>query len=671
MEPNVVKASQEIMEEQMSMSDALNIYLTEDKIKEIIGKRIENGQKYWDKELNLKQIREDNENRWRNNNFEVGGNSLYDFQVEYRDNRIFVSVETLAASLVSKIPVPEVIEAQDSDASRELAESYETVLFRKAEDLNVKSVLQMIVRHLLMGYRIGVAKCSWDFSAGRIVEGKHIGDVYTTYIRPHKIVLDEEAENPDDVPLIAENLSGTLEELAFKFPSKKDKLLAKTRKSKGEKHVGMATKLGYWEVWFSFYDTDGNKREGVAWKYQDLLFDHGLNPYYIYEGERSNYFDAPKKPYILFNFLRSGKYALDDTSLTEQAANQQDILEKRGRQIVENADQAYAAKIFNTQQINARDAEKYTGDPRKNILVKGDVRTAFARVGAEHLPSYVIQDKYDARNEIDNIFGTHAPLRGEKTDSPTLGQEVLSQRSDLGRTAYLTEAIEAGASKIYQYMTQLFKVFAEEEHIVKYLGETGKTTFITFSGDKIEDGMEIRVHQGSLMPDDKLADRNEAVELAKVGGRIDPLTFMEKWHADKPREKAKRLFYFLFAPDQYATQVLQEAEQGGDPEAQQTMQTLLSGQAVPPKENPSKQYLATIEAFVKSPSFKQLEPQIQQLVIDHLRGTIELAKGGLSGQPAGGQPAASPQPAPAPAPQGGGMPSLSSLFSSVFNRGAK
>src|SRR3990167_3277714 len=163
-EPNLVNASNEIMEDQMSLSDSLSLFLTEEKIKKILGKRIEDSRKWWNTEMDLDSTRENNEKRWLNKNFEVGGNSLYDYQVEYRDNRIFVSVETLASSLASKVPVPEITEAFDTDASRELAENFGMGLYRRAEDVFLKSKLQMIVRHLLMGYRFGAAKVFWDFN---------------------------------------------------------------------------------------------------------------------------------------------------------------------------------------------------------------------------------------------------------------------------------------------------------------------------------------------------------------------------------------------------------------------------------------------------------------------------------------------------------------------------
>jgi hypothetical protein len=637
-------------------ASSLSLDLTEDQLLQVINTRVEDSVAWWEKEQTIKKIREDNEKRWLNRNYEVDSKSqLYDFEAPYKDNRIFVSIETLVSSLVGQLPEPILTEGQDTDASRELAGNYGKVLKRKSEDWGLKAKFQMVARHLLIGYRVGVMKYTWDFQSGGLKEdGDYYGDPSIVTLRPHKVVFEQEAEDRDNIPLVAEYMNATVEELGYKFSDKKDAIYALMAAETGNYRT-LGKRTGYVEIWFTYLDSNGKKREGVCWKIKDLLMGSGLNPYFNYKTEagKSNYFDAPKKPYVLFNFLSLGKYVIDDTSLTEQAANQQDILEKRGRQSVNNADQAESTKIFNTQMINAGDAENYVGDPKQSILVDGDVRAAFARVPPPLLPNYVTEEKFDARNEVDNIFGTHAPLRGERTKSPTLGQEVMSQRSDLGRNRTLSEELEVGAVKIFGGITQLYKVFATEEHFVKYSDQqTGRTSFVAFSADKIEDGMEIHIQAGSMMPDDKTVDKSDAIELAKLGGRVDPLTFFEKLHYQNPREAAKRLVYFLWTPDRYMNEILQiEQTTGQDQEAMAVLQRLTAGEAVPPKEGASKSYLATFEGFIKSPAFQQLDPEAHQLVVDHLRATLQLVKQSM------GAPGNPQTPPAGPTPPAGGPPS--------------
>ena len=220
-------------------------------------------------------------------------------------------------------------------------------------------------------------------------------------------------------------------------------------------------------------------------------------------------------------------------------------------------------------------------------------------------------------------------MRGEKTSSPTLGQEVLSQRADLGRTNTLSESLEEVSTRIFGNITQLYKVFALQEHMVKHLGSDGQSTYIKFSRDKIEDGIEIRVRAGSLEPEDKLSDRNEAVDLAKTGKIIDPLTFAEKWHLPKPMEAARRSFYYMFMPDRYASEILKVGQPEGMEEAFVTIRKISAGEFVPGKEDATSEYLQGYSNFVNSDVFKQLDPEVQRLHTLHLKETVEIVKRNL------------------------------------------
>src|SRR3990167_6125764 len=92
MEPNRTDtlSNPELREDVLSRADALSLSLTPERIIEIIGRRVGDSEKFWNEKLGLKTVREENEKRYLNQNFEVGTNSLYDYQVPYKDNRIFI-----------------------------------------------------------------------------------------------------------------------------------------------------------------------------------------------------------------------------------------------------------------------------------------------------------------------------------------------------------------------------------------------------------------------------------------------------------------------------------------------------------------------------------------------------------------------------------------------------
>lgn len=622
-------------------TEAFSLGMKDDDLLAMVKSKLAASTAFWDKTYNLTTVRKNNQMRWENKNLEVSpdGGVLYDFQVPYRDNRIFTSVETLMGALASKMPEPVVLEAFDTDASRELAQNYGQVLMRWADEVNLVGNFQQAIRHLLQGYRVGIIKWWWDFYDGIMKpDGSFYGMPKVRVCQPDRLVIGDKATNPADVPFIAEFMSSTLDELLIRFPEKKTELFKQAGITNGEYDWRLLNKeADYVESWFTFY-SEGQRKEGVCWTLGDtILLDSGINPYFNYtEAEGTNIHPRPMKPYALINFLNTGKWALDDTSLTEQAATLQDVLEKRGRQIVENADQANSTKVFNVNMIDATAVERYVGDPNQSLMVKGSVNEAFKREPPALLPSYVLQDKYDARNEIDNIFGTHAPLRGEKTASPTLGQEQLSQRSDLGRLEVLSQSLEVSANAIYAGVTQLYKVFGVEEQMMRFLGPEGKTAFYKFSRDKIEDGIEIKIQHGSMRPDDVTMDKMQAMEIAKIGGQIDPLTLAEKMHWPKARELAKRMISFAWMPDQYIKEVLGQGADEGQQEVIQTIQRINTGRPVEAKADASKDYIAGYRSYLSSPAFQQLPLPLQQLHLAHVKATLAASKGSLSGKKSGG-----------------------------------
>lgn len=617
----------------------LALDLQETDILRIIGKRVSDGTDFWNKEMRLDQVRDQAEKYYRGDTYDE--NDLYDFQIPYKNNRIITAIETLIPMIVAQPALPIVTEGKDSDESRQMAHDLESVLLAKYEDLYMKQKFGMVARHLMVGYRVAILKYRFDPDGGETdpETGEKKGCYIVETVRPSKVVFDAEATDPDNIPLIAEYMTATIEELTWRFPAKKDKIFKHFGIVRGVK-TQLARKVGYVEVWFSYYDKAGKQQEGLAWRLgENLLLGSSKNPNWNYEEftqtdgkyQRNNFFDRPRKPYIIINHLNLGRFIIDDTSLSEQAQPLQDVLEKRGRQIVENADQAASGLVLNSKMISPEDAAKIIGDPTEKIMVAGDVREAAARLPYNVLPAYVINDKNDARAEIDNIFGANAALRGEDTKSDTLGIQVLSQRANSGRLQTITDAIEDGADKLYKALVQMMKVYGDEPEIERFTTSDGKTQFIDWNRDKIEDGIKVRVKAGSALPKDKVALRNETIQLASV---LDPLSLAEGLDKPNPKEFAKRLVYYRFFMDKYLA-LLDDDGSVVDNQAIADIHILTTGQVPPLPEEPSKKYLSTIEKYLSSGGFQQIQdPAIKQNIVDFAKAVNDRAKLGMGEMPA-------------------------------------
>lgn len=649
--PNLVD-SQETSERRegliVDQGQPLALNLSDEQVASIIGNRVSEAEQWWNSELKLDEARKKSERYYLNESYSE--DDLYEFQVPYKNNRILTAVETLVPMITAQPAEPVVTEAQDTDESRQLAYDLGDVLLAQYEDMYLKAKLSMVARHLMVGKRVAVLKYRFDPSIGRLnADGSRRGKTVVEVVRPEKIVFERESADPDNISLIAEYLTATVEGLVFSFPAKKEEIYKHFGITRGVKSQ-LQKIVGYMEVWFSYYEEDGTKKEAVAWKLGNVVLDKIKNPnwnYDEYEVDETtgklvnlNFLDKPSKPYILFNHLNLGKWIIDDTSLTEQALPLQDVLNKRGRQIVENADQAASGLVINSNMMSQDDAAKLIGDPTEKIMVGGDVRQAAARLPVNQLQGFVIQDKYDARGEIDNIFGSNAPIRGESSGIETLGQEILSQRANLGRLQSITDSIEDGMDKLYKAMVQMMKVYWDEPEIVRFQSSEGKTRFIDWSRDKVEDGIQVRVKAGSTLPKDKFALRNETIQTMAI---LDPLSIAEGLDKPHPKEFAKRIVYYRFFMDKYLTEILGGGEEGVDPTALADIQALLAGQVPEPPESPSKEYLATLEKFITSNGFKSIaDPQVKQLVLDFVVKVKENAKAGI-GEEEGGLPEAAPE----------------------------
>lgn len=635
----------------------LSLELDEKDILRIIGKRVEEAETFWNKNLKLDEVREKADKYYVGDTVDI--DEMFDFQVPYKNNRMLTAIETLLPMLTSQIPQPVVTEGRDTDESRELAHDLEDVLVANYDDFGIRRGFTRVGRHILIGKRVGIFKYRFDPDSGeKKPDGTRKGKIIFESVRPEKIVFDADASDPDNIPLIAEYMSDTIENLANRFPTKKDEIFRHFGIVRGVK-TQVSKKVGYIEVWFSYIDAEGETQEAVAYKLDKILLGATKNPNWNYDEfeqmedgkyRRLNYFDRVQKPYILVNHINTGKYIIDDTSLADQAMPLQDILEKRGRQIVENADQASSGLVLNSNMISPDDAKKLVGDPTEKIMVDGDVREAAARLPYNMLPAFVINDKNDARAEIDNIFGANAAMRGEKSDNNTLGELVLSQRANSGRLQTITNAFEDACGReygLYPAMVQMMKVYWDEPEIVRFTPTEGKTRFIDWQSDKIEDGVKVRVKEGSAVPKDKMTRKKETVELSAV---LDPLTLAEGMDWPNAKEVARRIVYYRFFMDKYLSEILADDGSMVDQQAMADIQALVNGQTPPVPEEPSKKYVATLDRFLNSQGFQGIQDvQVKQNVINFAKMVNDKAKGGI-GEP--GQPQSEQNPgAPTPAEQ--------------------
>jgi hypothetical protein len=578
---------------------------------------------YWNDTKKLKEVRERNMNLWLPSHWQ--GKEVYDYQEEYlyQDPKIFISVETICSVVNNRIPQPNVMPGQDNPISRQIAQDVQKVMYAHSTKFRVSDIFRISTRNLLLK-RIGLIKLRWDANYGKD------GEIVPEFVDPADMIVDQDAKWGEVPRFMGQKIRNkTGEELCGLFPDAKQQIYAllgvQRRDSKGDLvayKTQLGKKLDIWEVWFRYWDADQEKYGGGL-AYLDKNFQKVLgkmrNPNWNYKDEddaAANVLDFPAPPYIPINYLNDGSSWIDLTTMVEQAAALQAILNRRGFQIMENAEQAGGGLIFNTNMITKADIQKLSGSPDERIGVKGNVNQAVMRVAPPPLPNYVIEDKNDARSEIDNVFATHDITRGEDSGSKTLGQDQLQQSQDYTRMDDIARAVERQAQYYYRYLAQMMKVYYTEDHWFWAAGEDGQFDHVMMKSDMIEDGVDISIETNSTLPPNKAAQLKFATELA-TPQLIDPLSLYEVGTGGtlpSAQKMIERLVKWRTDPMSFVEDAKTDEI---DRNAFMDIQILLRGEMPKPRDDITPEYLRFLNNYMTSSgNFMKQEDDIKSLFVE-------------------------------------------------------
>jgi len=615
--------------------EPFDLGMEDDELISALSKRISDSRSFWETDQKLKERRKLLEEYWRG---EHRIRDLYDYQhPAYIDNRVYMHVEHITQVANSQLAEPVVTSFSKAKGDKDLATSFGEYLLAYADNHGWLNVNRVVTRNLLLQF-IGIKKIFWDDNMGPISRrtGLPMGNVNIQFVRPNNIIIDRYAVPFSNPSIVTEIVRKTTDEWIDQFPSKKALLEGKVGKNK---------LLTLFESHFTYLNEEGAPREGVVffsdqlnevihktkdrdWDEEGEVGNDGLTTY-------KNMLDMPNKPYAFLTMNNLGKHFIDDTTPIEQFLPLQDILNQRGQQIKDNAEEVRGSKIFNKRMVNKEDAARFTNDPGSHILVNGDVRQAATNLVPPEVPNWVIEDKLDARSEGDNIVGVHGPTRGERqgTDQPTTIQ--LLKEGDFQRSSDLIAGIERMDEYAYKYAAHLMKLNYTEEHYEAVMGSDGRRTFIGMTASSIPQS-GITVKGGTTLPTDKLSQREEALDLGKAN-KIDNITFFERLGFPNPREMARKLFLHEVAPDQlYIGEIDIE-------EAEEDVERLKAGEAPEMPDKISEGYVNVMVKFLQSDEFQELSPELQQQAQEYIGQVTETAKGQVAEAQPQGEPQGEPQ----------------------------
>lgn len=582
-----------------------------------MNRKIKDSQDYWNDPTgyNLEYVR--NANVRMHMGRQIDRSRLYTYQVPYVDNEIFVGVESVVAYTTASSPQAEVFPATDTPASKILAGDLEKVLTAHGEKFDLPTKLVGAVRNLYLK-RLGVLKLVFDPYCGED------GDIVPQVIDPDHIIVDKNAKQGENPAFIAETLKATVEDLINMFPNKKDEIFTSLGIQRGTPKQMGAT-IAYKEVWFTYWD-EGKKCEGLVWFFKDVVLDKKKNPNWLYKDEGvkvSNFLDYPMKPYIFFNYINDGSHLIDLTTPVEQAAPLQDILNKRGRQITENAETANETLVFRGGAITADAAQNLTGDPNQKIILdskQDPVSSAYGTIPPHFLPNYVIDDKMDLRNTIHNILGTPSQFRGDdgSKQTDTLGEAVMIKNQASGRQDAIVRAIDVGMEKYFKLLTQMMKVHYTEKHYFTINGDDGNFDFIEMSRESIEDRATVNSQSGSTLPYDKGKQEAVAINLAKMN-MIDPYNLYRDLHLPNADKRFDAFVKWTMDATALKESVIDDL---ADRSAYIDYVTIMDGREAKPREDVGDDHILAHRKQMMTDKFLNADVEVQQAFINHVQAEV-------------------------------------------------
>ena len=437
-------------------------------------------------------------------------------------NHIFSSIKSVTPFVTSKPAEPVVyprkynIEEEKTEEAKKISLYAQEVIKKIYENAEIQKLNEAntINRYV---YKIGVLRYG-------IKDNK----IFTRLVEPVNLLFDCGAKQFCDQEYIGEKIKIPVDQLVEQFPKHKDFLL---KKAQGKTDI----RLEVIEWWTN---------ESVITMYENEVLEVRDNPF-ISDNPILKYYDFAPIPFVALNVYSTGNRITDDVSEIDLTFKIQDAINDLYRQILDNA--------------------KYNGNPVKvGIGITGDQQSqinsiepwdsVLLPVGGEGvdvdlkylqaapIPEYLVNMTQTLENQIDAIFGTQATFRGEFEGTQSgVSRDILRQQAG-NSLAQLSRGIERMMTNLYKGWLHLILTFADDPEFVEaqirpILGES-TDEFITLLLNN-NDGIEVTVKAGTILPDDKVTEQEQAIELAKMNKCTTEFLY-ERMGIPNPKEEAEK-----------------------------------------------------------------------------------------------------------------------------------
>lgn len=522
------------------------------------------------------------------------------------DNRLFSSTRAILSYATGQLAKPEITPSKSDEIYLKSARDIGSALYQHSADEQVDFKVRAAVMNLVSRKR-GYLKLRWNPDIGLN------GDIVTEVCNPEDIIICRYAGYLQNPAKIYHRIRCTVSELCARFPDKQQQIQDAFAVRRGV-YSQMSKMITYFECWFTYTDTDGHAKEGVCWFISEkkLILDKMPNPNWVYmkthkKEMQANVMSSAPKPFVVFNYINTGHSYIDETCLIEQARPLQVALNKRLRQVSDNADYVNGRWVASKKAFSQEDARNLINKGARTVAMvdREDVSNALVNVAPNQLDAWVENTIYDYRNEIDGMMGTPSQFKGaQPTSTDTLGRDLLLKQQAGALQDDLVRSISMAMENYYQIKLQMMRVYYTDDYWFQTKGGDGKYEFILLNGDKLDSNVKVGVQVDSTLPLDKPGIRSMAMELWQAGQAIDYKSLMEDLGLPNPDVRAERYLKSRIDPINF----LKSVEVGQiNSEAETDIQLLIAGKTPEERDNYDEHYFNYYNKVVASNRFAKLQ----------------------------------------------------------------
>lgn len=544
---------------------------------------------------------------------QIDPTALYRYQTPYMRNELHVGADAIVSYVAANTPSSECYPAQDTPESRLLARHLEDYQHAYADKFYLPELMETWVWNALRDFGSFI-KLEFKPDYGRK------GEIVPRIVDSKHCIVDHLARKGENPRFFCEVLRDTAENLVAKFPDAEEEIMRKAGIAMRGHGDPQSAELAYREVWFTARDKDHEPYEAVCWYMQDTVLDKKKNFNWLDSSEGENFLDKPSKPYVPLQ-LGFGDKWLDQSNAIEQAIPQQKVLNKLGRQLIDNIASANGTVVIDVRAMDKGEAQNWTHDPNQALVLELPPGVNSIKDVIEQLPPQIVSPEIVAQiNEtvaaIHGILGTPSQFRGDDSDqTKTASEALMIKNQSSGRQDRLVRSVERGVDRFFNMLTQMMVVWYDKPHLLTIDRGDGNFDYVEMHRDQIETGIQVKVRTGTTLPFDKARQEQVAIQLGQMKA-IAPYDLFRLLHVDDPQKLYDNLVKFNSNPMQLAQDI---GEGDANDDAIMDFRALMGGAKPDQREDVEQQYLNQFLRLMITDAFLQAKPTLQQKVLKFYR----------------------------------------------------